>query len=44
MMWSDMFFRLANHGNYYVEEGKEVPIEEVAKLVPENVDLIYWDY
>lgn len=40
MMWSDMFFRLANNGNYY---GNEMPDEVVAK-VPEGVDMVYWDY
>lgn len=42
MMWSDMFFRLAFHGNYR-ERGGSVPPEVRAK-VPENVKLIYWDY
>jgi hypothetical protein len=41
-MWSDMFFRLANHGEYYVK-GVHIP-EEVRSKVPENVDLCYWDY
>lgn len=42
MMWSDMFFRLANHGKYDYR-GAEFP-PELAALVPENIDLIYWDY
>ena len=42
MMWSDMFFRLANGGEYYCASGS-IP-EEVTKLVPENVTLVYWDY
>ena len=41
MMWSDMFFRLANNGQYYCTGG--IP-EAVRSLVPENVTLIYWDY
>lgn len=42
MMWSDMFFRLANNGEYY---GKNVQInDEVKKLVPQNLQLVYWDY
>ncbi len=41
-MWSDMFFRLANGGAYY---GEDVEISEaVAKKVPLNVELCYWDY
>lgn len=42
MMWSDMFMRLANGGNYYVYD-KPVP-QRVKDSVPENVELIYWDY
>ena len=42
LMWSDMFFRLANHGAYYV---KEPVIEESVKAcVPKDVGLVYWDY
>ena len=39
-MWSDMFFKLAS-GDYTAES--EIP-EDVKKLLPENVDLCYWDY
>ena len=42
MMWSDMFFRLANGGEYYCS-GDSVP-KEVRELVPKNISLIYWDY
>ena len=42
MMWSDMFFRLANHGKYDYR-GAEFP-PELTALVPENIDLVYWDY
>lgn len=41
MMWSDMFFRLANHGAY--EVGGDVSAAALAK-VPDNVELVYWDY
>lgn len=46
MMWSDMFFRLANNGNYYLDENSPISAlsDELKKAVPENVDLIYWDY
>ncbi len=41
-MWSDMFFRLANKGEYY---GRGVHIsEEVRSKVPENLALTFWDY
>lgn len=42
MMWSDMFFRLVNKGEYYCTES-EIP-QSVIDLVAENVELIYWDY
>ena len=41
MMWSDMFFRLANKGAYYCTG--DIP-QAVKALVPKNVTLIYWDY
>lgn len=42
MMWSDMFFRMAFQGAYYVRQGS-LPADVVAK-VPDGLDLIYWDY
>ncbi len=42
MIWSDMFFRNAFGGGYYVKEG-EIP-SEVTEMVPKNVSLVYWDY
>lgn len=41
-MWSDMFFRLATNGGYYTEN--EELLKPVVPLVPEEVELIYWDY
>ena len=39
-MWSDMFFRLAYGGKYYVEgERKRVKVK-----IPKGLDLVYWDY
>lgn len=41
MIWSDMFFRQANGGEYY----GTAPIDErITKMVPTNVELVYWDY
>ena len=41
MMWSDMFFRISNNGEYY---GKNVKLpQEFIDGVP-NVSLVYWDY
>lgn len=42
MMWSDMFMRIQNGGEYYSYNVN--PSEECKKSVPENLDLIYWDY
>ena len=43
MMWSDMFFRLAHGGEYYVKEKGAID-EKVRALVPKNLRLVYWDY
>ena len=42
IMWSDMFFRLANHGAYYTLE--DTITEEIVAKCPEGVELVYWDY
>ena len=42
MIWSDMFFRMAYNGAYYIKEGW-LP-EDVVKKVPEGLELTYWDY
>ena len=43
MIWSDMYFRIAdreNHGYYH-----DLPIPaEVAAKIPRDVQLVYWDY
>lgn len=41
-MWSDMFFRAAFDGEYYVTEG-DLP-EAIVKEAPEGVKFIFWDY
>ena len=43
MMWSDMFFRLANCGEYYLEDTIDIPLSVIEKVPPE-IKLIYWDY
>ncbi|NLG52558.1 MAG: beta-N-acetylhexosaminidase, partial [Clostridiales bacterium] len=42
MMWSDMFFRLNNNGEYYAPDKPIDP--EIIKKIPEDVELVYWDY
>lgn len=44
MMWADMFFRLANNGTYYVTEDAPPISEEVIKMIPDGLRLVYWDY
>ena len=39
-MWSDMFFRLAFGGEYYVQEDAAVTLPEISQ----DVELVYWDY
>lgn len=42
MMWSDMFYRIANGGDYYAANSKfDTTIKE---KIPENLTLVYWDY
>lgn len=41
MIWSDMFFRIANGGEYYKAGAID---EHVTKMVPKGVGLVYWDY
>ncbi|WP_052427434.1 family 20 glycosylhydrolase [Neobacillus niacini] len=42
MMWSDMFFRLANAGEYYDVNS---PIrQDVIEMIPNDISLVYWDY
>lgn len=41
-IWSDMFFRLATGGNYYASDA-DIDVS-VSEKIPENVQLIYWDY
>lgn len=42
IMWSDMFFRLANGGDYYAKDANV--FDEVNNKIPDNVSLVYWDY
>lgn len=42
LMWSDMFFRLANHGEYY-PKNPVIP-NDVVNLTPKQIGLVYWDY
>ena len=43
IMWSDMFFRLANNDRYYTND-PDVITDEVVAACPEGVELVYWDY
>ena len=41
IMWSDMFFRMANNGEYY---GRNIKLPKEAIDGIPDVDLVYWDY
>ena len=41
-IWNDMFFRIADPNHDYY--GKTPIPPEIQKLIPENVQLCYWDY
>ncbi len=43
IMWSDMFFTIANGGEYYLSD-PAIITEKVVSVQPEGVDLVYWDY
>ncbi len=43
IMWSDMFFRLRNHGTYYTTD-RSIITDEVVAACPEGVEQVYWDY
>lgn len=43
MMWSDMYFRMGNPKNDYYNPDTVIP-EDVARAIPEDVGLVYWDY
>lgn len=42
IMWSDMFYRLAAGGEYYAADAEING--DVGRKIPENVELVYWDY
>ncbi len=43
MIWSDMYFRLGNVDQNYYDLNSNIP-QEVRDNIPENVELVYWDY
>ncbi|OAB36035.1 beta-N-acetylhexosaminidase [Paenibacillus glacialis] len=44
MMWSDMFLKLASeNSSEYYDKDTQIP-EEMARLIPKDVDMVYWDY
>ena len=42
MMWSDMFFRIANGGEYRTDN--LTFDESIKEKIPEKLTLVYWDY
>ncbi len=43
MMWSDMYFRASNDHDAYYEEDIVIS-EETKKMVPKEVELVFWHY
>ncbi len=43
MIWSDMYFRLGSKTNDYYDKEAVIP-PDVAKKIPPQAQLIYWDY
>ncbi|ALC91381.1 glycoside hydrolase [Bacillus sp. FJAT-18017] len=43
MIWSDMYFRLGSKFGEYYDEDVHIP-KEAIESIPENVQLVYWDY
>ncbi|MBR2476534.1 MAG: beta-N-acetylhexosaminidase [Clostridia bacterium] len=43
MMWSDMFFTSCNDEKYYYIPETQFP-EDFKKSIPENLQMVYWDY
>lgn len=43
LMWSDMFFRGWNGGDYYMRENGVIP-DEYKNALPESFVPVYWDY
>lgn len=43
MIWSDMYFRIGSKSGGYYDLESNIP-EEIKRRVPENVQLVYWDY
>lgn len=43
LLWSDMFFRFWNNGEYYFNDIVNVP-NEAKKALPNSVLPVYWDY
>ena len=43
MIWSDMYFRLSNADQNYYDLEHPIP-DSVQKKIPQNVQLVYWDY
>ena len=43
MIWSDMYMRAFNNGQYFINDYKKVP-KEVVDSIPKDVIPVYWDY
>ncbi len=44
IIWSDMFFKLGNNGEYYLPPDGKFNVEEAIKYIPVGLGLVFWDY
>lgn len=44
MIWSDMFFKLGNNGEYYLKDGVKYDPTRAKECAPKDLGLVYWDY
>ena len=43
IMWSDMFYRIVNNGEYFSND-PNIITDEIAASCPEGIDQVYWSY
>ncbi len=44
LMWSDLFFGFANKGRYSTDGLNEELFNEAVSDIPENIEVVYWEY
>ena len=44
IIWSDMFFKLGNNGEYYLKNLEDFDTSLAKPYVPKDLGLVFWDY